>query len=148
MEVVMAKIKVPKKIAGVKIPKAIRKGPIGDFLSSSGGQVVLAEALLAVGAYYAARRIDPSSTTGEALRHPLDSLRASRDWSRERSERLTRAFGAAVQAFRATLNEPLPDVAAAEQALDADAPEVAEPPRKKRSSRSEAPLRETTSGPH
>ena len=138
------KLKVPKRIAGVKIPKTIRKGPIGDFLSSSGGQVVLAEALLAVGAYYAARRFDANTPASEALRHPLDSLRASRDWSRGTSERLTRAFAAGVQAFRATLNEP----SAAEQSPSADVTEDAEPSRKKRSSRSEAALRETTTGPH
>jgi hypothetical protein len=142
------KLKVPKRIAGVKIPKRIRKGPLGDFLKSSGGQIVLAEALLAVGAFYAARRFDASTPTGEALRHPLDSLRASRDRSRGTAERLTRAFGAGVQAFRAALSEPLPDVAS-EQGPGASAqmPEDAGPPRKKRSSRSEAPLRETT-GPH
>jgi hypothetical protein len=138
------KLKVPKRIAGVKIPKAIRKGPIGDFLRSSGGQVLLAEALLAVGAYYAARRVDAKTPAGEALRHPLDSLRASRDWSRGTSERLTRAFAAGVQAFRATLNEP----SAPEQTSSAAVSDDAEPPRKKRSSRSEAPLRETTSGTH
>jgi hypothetical protein len=143
------KLKVPKRIAGVKIPKRIRKGPIGHFLKSSGGQIVLAEALLAVGAFYAARRFDASTPTGETLRHPLDSLRAGRDWSRGTSERLTRAFGAGVHAFRAALNEPSPDVAS-QQGLDApgDAPEDAGPPRKKRSSRSEAPLRETTAGTH
>jgi len=143
------KLKVPKRIAGVKIPKKIRKGPIGDFLKSSGGQIVLAEALLAVGAFYAARRFDASTATGEALRHPIDSLRAGRDRSRGTAERLTRAFGAGVQAFRAALTEPLQDGASEQgQASGADAPEDAEPPRKKRSSRSEAPPRETTAGPH
>ena len=72
---------------------------------------MLAEALLAVGAFYAARRFDASTPTGEALRHPLDSLRAGRRWIRGRSERLTRAFGAGVQAFRAALIEPPTDVA-------------------------------------
>jgi hypothetical protein len=138
------KLKVPKRIAGVKIPKTIRKGPIGDFLSSSGGQVVLAEALLAVGAYYAARRFDASTPAGEALRHPLDSLRASRDWSSKTSERLARAFAAGVQAFRTTLNEP----SAQEQTPSADAAEDAEPSRKRRSSRSEVPPRETAAGAH
>jgi hypothetical protein len=145
VEAIMAKkLKVPKRIAGVKIPKAIRKGPVGDFLSSSGGQVLLAEALLSVAAYYAARRLDATTPAGEALRHPLDSLRAGRDWSRGRSERLARAFGAGVQAFRATLNES----SEPEQSPRAEVSEDAESPRKKRSSRSEAPLRETTSGTH
>ena len=52
------KMKLPKRIAGMKIPKGIRKGPIGTFLSSSGGQLVIAEALLAAGGFYAARRLE------------------------------------------------------------------------------------------
>jgi hypothetical protein len=40
------KLKLPKRIAGVKIPKAARKGPVADFINSSGGQVLLAEALV------------------------------------------------------------------------------------------------------
>ena len=68
-------VKIPKRLAGVKIPKVIRKGPVADFLNSSGGQVVLAQALLAFGGYYAARRWDPYTPAGELLRHPIDSVR-------------------------------------------------------------------------
>lgn len=141
------KVKVPKRIAGVKIPKSIRKGPIGDFLTSSGGQVVLAEVLLALAAVYAARRLDGDSTA-DVLRHPLDSLRAGRDWSRGTSERFTRAFGAGVQAFRAAMQEPLADSAAESVAGADSASEGAEPTKKKRSPRGEATLRDTTTGPH
>ena len=143
------KRKVPKRIAGVKVPKAIRKGPIGDFLSSSGGQVVLAEVLLTLAALYTARRFE-GRTTGEVLHHPLVSLRRGRDVSRQISERLTRAFGAGVQAFRAAMQEPLPDLARTDsEGADADtASEGTEPARKKRSSGSEAPLRERSSGAH
>ena len=70
------KMKLPKRIAGMKIPKGIRKGPIGTFLTSSGGQLVIAEALLAAGGFYAARRLDPNTPAGEAVRHPIDSMRA------------------------------------------------------------------------
>jgi hypothetical protein len=141
------KRKLPKRIAGVKIPKAVRKGPLGDVFSSSGGQVVLAELLLALVAFYAARRLDGNTKAG-ALRHPLDSLRSGRNWSRETSERFTRAFGAGVQAFRAAMQEPLrDDVEAAEQAGESAA-EGAEPAKKKRSSRGEATLRDTTTGTH
>ena len=70
------KMKLPKRIAGMKIPKGIRKGPIGNFLTSSGGQLVIAEALLAAGGFYAARRLDPNTPAGEAVRHPIDSMRA------------------------------------------------------------------------
>ena len=140
----MAKnLKVPKRIAGLKIPKAIRKGPVGHFLNSSGGQMLVAEVLLALVAVYASRRID-ANATGDALRHPMDTLRAGRDWSRGTSERFTRALSAGVQAFRAAMQEPL---GAAEPAgLDTE-PEDAER-KKKRSSRSESPLQESGSVPH
>jgi hypothetical protein len=145
MEVLMAKNrKVPKRIAGVKIPKAIRKGPIGDFLSSSGGQVMLAEVLLGLVAVYAARRFD-GSPTRDALRHPLDSLRAGRDWSRGTTERFIRAFGAGVQAFREAMHES--EGAAEASGLDTE-PDHAGRAKKKRSSRSEAPLQESGSSPH
>ena len=32
------KLKVPKRVAGVKIPKAVRKGPVGTFLNSTSGR--------------------------------------------------------------------------------------------------------------
>lgn len=38
------KLKLPKRIAGIKIPKTIRKGPVGEFMSSPAGQLVIAEA--------------------------------------------------------------------------------------------------------
>ena len=144
------KLKVPKRIAGLKIPKAIRKGPIGDFLSSSGGQVVLAEVLLTLATVYTARRFEGRTTGEEVLHHPLVSLRRGRDASRQITERLTRAFGAGVQAFRAAMQEPLPDLARTDsERADADtASEGTEPARKKRSSGGEAPLRERGSGAH
>jgi hypothetical protein len=148
MEVVMTKKhKVPKRIAGVKIPKALRKGPIGDFLSSSGGQIVLAEVLLALAAVFAARRLDGNSTA-DVLRRPLARLRAGRYWSRGSSERFTRAFAAGVQAFRAALQEPDVSAEGAEAAGVDTSSGGAESRKKRRSSRSEAPLEETSSGPH
>jgi hypothetical protein len=142
MEVAMAKnLKVPKRIAGVKIPKAIRKGPVGHLLTSSGGQVLIAEILLALVAVYASRRVD-GNAAGDALRHPLDRLRAGRDWSRGTSERFTRALSAGVQAFRSAMQEP---GATGEPAGPGTGPEDSERSKRKRSSRSESPLE---TGPH
>jgi hypothetical protein len=147
MEVAMAKkSKVPKRIAGVKIPKAIRKGPVGDVLRSSGAQVLLAEVLLALAVVYAARRFD-GNATGDELRHPLESLRAGRNWSRAAAERVTRALGAGVQAFRVAMQESLADVGAGSKQAGETASEGAEPTRKKRSARTEEPL-ETSGSPH
>jgi hypothetical protein len=63
-------VKVPKRIAGVKIPKTVRKGPVADFLNSSGGQVLIAEALLLAARSYAGKRVDPDSPVGEFINHP------------------------------------------------------------------------------
>ena len=143
-----SQFKIPKRLAGVKIPKGIRKGPIGDFVKSSGGQVVLAEALLALGTYLAARRFDPDGA-GEILRHPIDSIRSGlagesgyRDLT---SSRLGRAFYVGLQAFRAELHGTAPNVSVGLQpdlGIDEVGAEGAlerEPAKKKSSSRGETP---------
>ncbi len=110
------KLKIPKRIAGVKIPRTIRKGPIGQFLRSSGGQMLLVEALLLAGGALAGRRMNGESGVGEVLRHPVDSLKkagraAATRGDRARpavddvSARFSRAFTEAVRTFRAVLEE-------------------------------------------
>ena len=42
-----SRIKVPKRLAGVKIPKAVRKGPVMDFVNSKSGRILIAQALTA-----------------------------------------------------------------------------------------------------
>jgi hypothetical protein len=144
-----AKFKIPKRLAGVKIPKGIRKGPIGDFVKSSGGQVVLAEALLALGTYLAARRVDPDGAT-EILRHPIDSIRSGLAGESARyrdltSTRLARAFEVGLQAFRAELHGTASNVGVGLQpdlGIDEVGAEGAlerEPAKKKSSSRGQTP---------
>jgi hypothetical protein len=55
------KLKLPKRIAGVKIPKAIRKGAVAQFMNSAAGQLVIAEALVAAAGAFAVKKTDPSS---------------------------------------------------------------------------------------
>jgi hypothetical protein len=114
------KLKVPKRIAGVKIPKAVRKGPVADFLNSSAGQLLLAEALLVLGGAAAAKRLDADSDAGEFVRHPIQSLTkagrlasstgagAAEDLGRD-SNRLSFAFSEALRAFRSGLDQYRPD---------------------------------------
>lgn len=47
----MAKTKnyLPKRIAGVKVPKSIRRGLLGEFLTSSAGQAIVAALILKAG---------------------------------------------------------------------------------------------------
>jgi hypothetical protein len=98
----MAKpIKIPRKLAGVKIPKVLRKGPVGDFVNSAAGQLIIAEAVtLAIGAL-AARR----TATGERAATTLAQRVAetSPEGLRESGDRLARAFRAGLDAFRESL---------------------------------------------
>ena len=94
------KVKLPKRIAGVKLPKATRKGPIVDFLSSSGGQVLLAEALVLAAGVFGARRVAAQAGA------PWDP--GMREHIADASARLGHASREALKAFRAALSEPSP----------------------------------------
>jgi hypothetical protein len=111
-----SRIKIPKRIAGVKIPKAVRKGPIHDFLNSTAGQLLIAEALMAAASLFAAKRIN-GEETGEVLSHPVDSLqRAGREVGARAGDakaalsrstaRLQFALAESVRAFRSALEDP------------------------------------------
>lgn len=47
---------LPKKIAGVKVPKKVRQGRFGELLASPTGQKVIAEAIMAAGAAIGAKK--------------------------------------------------------------------------------------------
>lgn len=64
-----AAFKLPKKIAGIKVPKALRKSAaIGEFLNSPTGRLILAEILMAAAA--ALRNYKPVS---EAVHKAADT---------------------------------------------------------------------------
>ena len=108
-------LKVPKRIAGLKIPKTVRKGPVVDFLNSSGGQVLIAEALLLAARSFAGKRVDPDSPVGEFINHPVEkakeaavSGKAAAQWAGNgASAKLVHAFEEGMRAFRAALGEPV-----------------------------------------
>lgn len=67
---------LPKRVAGVKVPKRVRKGRIGEFLASRAGKALIAEAVMAAGAVAGARKIKNSpvarstlADTGRSLKH-------------------------------------------------------------------------------
>ena len=108
-------VKVPKRIAGVKIPKTVRKGPVVDFLNSSGGQVLIAEALLLGARSFAGKRVDPDSPVGEFIHHPVERAKeaalsgkaAAQRAGNGAAERLAHAFEEGMRAFRTALGEPI-----------------------------------------
>jgi len=93
-----SKIKLPKRVAGVKIPKAVRKGPVLQFVNSSAGRMLVAEALTAAVGLFAYK--EAKGPNGEALeRTATDAEEALK----RNTARLTHAFGEGVRAFREAL---------------------------------------------
>lgn len=96
-----SKIKVPKRVAGVKIPKAVRKGPVVDFVNSSAGRLLIAQALTAAIAAFAIKESD--SPTGERIKA---GARSAEETVKANTARLGHAFAAGVRAFREALGDP------------------------------------------
>jgi hypothetical protein len=92
-----SRIKVPKRVAGVKIPKAVRKGPVMDFVNSKTGRVLIAQALTAAIGVLAYKQASPETQ---------DSANDTGDALKRNTARLSAAFGEAVAAFRTALNQP------------------------------------------
>jgi hypothetical protein len=95
------KIKVPKRVAGIKIPKTVRKGPVVDFVNSTTGRVLIAEALTAAIAAFAVKNSDsaPAQKIKAGVSNAQDSVK-------QNAARLSYAFGEAVRAFREALSDP------------------------------------------
>lgn len=98
-----SKIKVPKRVAGVKIPKTVRKGPVMQFVNSSAGRMLIAEALTAAVAALAYKGVNSDSPTGQRLR---DAGKRGGDALADGTARLSYAFGEGVRAFREALASP------------------------------------------
>lgn len=100
-------LKVPKRIAGVKIPNTMRRGSVADFINSSGGRILIAGALLMAARSLAASQLDPESRAGRAVNHPIDAARdlasgavAAVTANGAGESHLARAFREGLSAFR------------------------------------------------
>jgi hypothetical protein len=117
-----SRIKVPKRVVGVKIPKAVRKGPVMEFVNSKAGRMLIAEALTAAIGVFAYKHTDK-----ETLKRAGDKVKnganQTRDAVARNTARLSLAFSEAVTAFRTALSEPGSE--AAQLATD-DRPDAAE----------------------
>ena len=91
------KPRLPTRVAGIRLPIAVRKGLVMRFLNSSAGQVLLAEALVLAAGVFGARRQNPSAATGvrQGRRVTVAEARA----------RLSYASLKAMKSFRAALAE-------------------------------------------
>lgn len=98
---------LPKRIAGVKVPKGLRKGRAGQFLASPLGVALVSEAAVAAGTWAASHQGKPGSAARRFADHPLTSLAHLAEDARVRgaasTEALREAFAAASAAFSDTL---------------------------------------------
>jgi hypothetical protein len=65
---------LPKRIAGVKVPKAVRQGRFADLLASRQGQAMIAEAILGAGAIAAGLKAKDDPKVRKAAGNAKDSL--------------------------------------------------------------------------
>lgn len=96
---------LPKRIAGVKVPKSVRKGRLGELLASRTGQTLLAQAVVAAGAIGATKnagdaavdKLSGAKDLGQRLKGGKDAAAAGGI--------LAVALGEAARAFVRSLNQ-------------------------------------------
>jgi hypothetical protein len=143
------KLRIPKRVAGVKIPRIVRKGPVAKFLNSSAGQLVLAEALVMVGGALAAEA--RGSGPAELVRDPLSGaskVGGERADTGPESSMLPSAFNDAVRAFRTSLEQHLSkERETTQEGVTADTGDVQSESARPKKKAASSPI-ETPSMPH
>jgi hypothetical protein len=74
-----AKSFLPKRIAGVKVPKSVRKGRLGEMLASRTGQALIAEAIMATGAVAVAKKASDSPKARGFIHNAAERVRNAGD---------------------------------------------------------------------
>lgn len=69
-----AKGALPKRVAGVKVPKAVRKGRFAELLASRQGQHLIAEAILGAGAIAAGLKAKDDPKVRRVAKDAKDSV--------------------------------------------------------------------------
>ncbi len=67
---------LPKRIAGMKVPKSIRRGRVGKFLASPEGEALVL-GLVATAGQRIIRKGQVGRRTANFLRHPIESLKVA-----------------------------------------------------------------------
>ena len=98
---------LPKRIAGVKVPKSVRKGRIGEAIASPTGQAVLAEVIMA--AANTAKDAKDGPASRDTLVDVADRLRQVGDdkgaqAADDASDAIAYALGEAARTFVDALN--------------------------------------------
>jgi hypothetical protein len=106
---------LPKRIAGVKVPKSVRKGRLGELLASRTGQALIAEAIMAAGAIGAAKKAGDSPKARHLVADAADKLKTlggdarqkagdAKDKAEETGSTFAFALGEAARSFAAALD--------------------------------------------
>jgi hypothetical protein len=93
---------LPKRIAGVKVPKAVRKGRLGELLASKTGQTLIAEAIMAAGAVGGAKKINDSPKARSFIADTAERVRSPGDMAQSGAV-LAYALGEAARSFAEAL---------------------------------------------
>ena len=116
---------LPKKIAGVKVPKKVRKGRFGELLASRTGQALIAEAIMAAGAIAGAKKAADNPKTRDALGNLADKVKetggAAGNKTSETTGMIAYALGEAARSFADALHRDRDEPKAA--GWEAPAPE-------------------------
>jgi hypothetical protein len=116
------KNKVPKTIAGVKLPKALRRG-LRDLAASQNGRLALTEALAAAGAALAATAIaKPAPETPEAAVKLTPKARAAANKLRSQATKARAATVAALEEATRSFTRALQSRQAIETAVQTPPP--------------------------
>ncbi|MCR5878283.1 hypothetical protein [Phenylobacterium sp. J367] len=121
--------KVPRKIAGVKVPKSVRRS-LKDLAATQSGKAVIAEALLAAGTALALHEAKPGSKTRKAAakvgakagRKLKPVAIAAVSSAAEGRDQMARAFERATRSFTESLRGPKRPEARASEARTSEPP--------------------------
>ena len=112
------KVSMPKKIAGFKLPKSLRR--IGkDVLEHPMGRVIIAEMLVHAATGLLRRQAEPGSTTRTLMEHPFDTARSGTSGTEA-----GKAIGAAASGTAVTIGQAIDSLLSHIQSLRSPADEV------------------------
>jgi hypothetical protein len=128
------KKRLPKRIAGVKVPKSVRKGRLGDAIASPDGQTTLAEVFTAAAVVAGSRTTADSGAARQALTEVADRLRgvatAKGPQKAAADDTVTYALGEAARSFVTAFDRRRAGQTKEAAASGAEAPGVAGTKRK------------------
>jgi len=94
---------LPKRIGKVKVAKSVRKGALGDFLTSKAGQALIAEAVMAAGALAAAKLKKNPKVRGAVAAAKVKTAKTAKA-GHDAKAAISYAVGEAVRSFSDALH--------------------------------------------